>query len=135
MTEEDIPEHLLGEDGEVELGSRNDVVIDDTDTEREWFKVDGKVYWFDLKEVSWEKKTTILEDNLTTNSRTGEIDLDLKGFYRDMMETVIDDMSVEGPLGVFLKGMKPELGDKLQDTVPQPGTVMDEADEGNLEPQ
>lgn len=135
MTEEDIPEYLLDEDGEVELGSRDDVVIDDSETEREWFKVDGKLYWFDMKEVSWEKKTTILEDNLNTNSRTGEIDLDLKGFYRDMMETVIVDMSVDGPLGVFLKGMKPELGDKLQDAVPQPGTVMDEADEGNLETQ
>lgn len=133
--EQDIPEHLLNEDGEVEMGGREDALIDEEDTERKWFKVDGKVYWFDFKEVSWERKTQVLEDNLTTDSRTGEIDLDLKGYYRDMMEEVIVDKSVEGPLGIFLKGMKPELGDQLQDAVPQPGTVMDEEEEGNLEPQ
>lgn len=133
-SEHDIPEHLLDEDGDVQMGGRSDALIDEDDTERQWFKVDGKVYWFDFKDVSWERKTQILENNLTTDSRTGEIDLDLKGYYRDMMEEVIVDKSVEGPIGIFLKGMKPELGDQLQDAVPQPGTVMDEDEEGNSEP-
>lgn len=135
MTNDEIPEHLLGDDEEIEYGSREDALINEDDVEREWFKVDGKVYWFDFGEISWEKKTTILEDNLTTDSRTGEIDLDLKGYYRDMMEETIVDMSVDGPLGVFLKGMKPELGDQLQDAVPQPGTVLDDEEEGNSETQ
>lgn len=131
MTEQDIPEHLLGEDGDVEMGSRTDALIDDSETERKWFKVDGKVYWFDIKEISWEKKTDVLDENLVTDSRTGEIDLDMGGYYRQMMETVIEDKSVEGGLATFLKGMSPELGDQLQDEVPQPGTVMDESEEGN----
>lgn len=131
MSEQEIPDHLLDDDGEVEMGGRGDATIDDSETERKWFKVDGKAYWFDIKEISWEKKTDILDDNLKTDSRTGEIDLDMKGYYRDMMETVIEDKSVEGGLSTFLKGMKPELGDQLQDEVPQPGTVMDEAEEGN----
>lgn len=130
-TTEDIPEHLVEDDENVEFGTREDAVIDPDDTERHWYKVDGKVYWFDIGEVSWEKKTNILDDNLETDSRTGDIDLNLKGFYRDMMEEVIQDFSIDGNLPIFLKGMNPELGDKLQDDVPQPGTVMDEADEGN----
>lgn len=135
MSETEIPDHLLDDDEEVEMGGRDDAVIDSSESERNWYKVDGKVYWFDIKEVSWEKKTDILDDNLQTDSRTGEIELDLKGYYRDMMEEVIVDKSVEGGLATFLKGMKPELGDQLQEDVPQPGTVMDEAEEGNLEPQ
>lgn len=129
--EQEVPEHLVNEDNEVDMGSRQDALIDEDKVEREWFKANNKVYWFELKEVTWERKTQILEDNLTTDSRTGDIDLDLKGYYRDMMEEVIVDMSVEGPIGIFLKGMKPELGDQLQDAVPQPGTVMDEEEEGN----
>lgn len=127
----DIPEHLVEDDEDVEFGDRSDAVIDTDEAERHWYKVDGKVYWFDIGEVSWEKKTDILDRNLETDSRTGEIDLNLKGFYRDMMEEVIVDSSIDGGLATFLKGMKPELGDKLQDDVPQPGTVMDEAEEGN----
>lgn len=134
MTEQDIPDYLLDDDEEVTLGSREDALIDENNVEREWFKVDDKVYWFDMKEVSWERKSEILEENLTTDTRTGDVDLDLKGYYRDMMLEVIVDKSVEGSLPVFLKGMKPELGDQLQEAVPQPGTVMDDDTEGNSEP-
>lgn len=134
MTQNDVPERFLDEDGDVQMGGREDALIDEEDIERKWFKVDGKVYWFDFKEISWEKKTQLLDDSLKTNSRTGEVELDLKGFYRNMMEEVIVDMSVEGTsLPIFLKGMKPELGDKLQDAVPQPGSMLDEDEEGNLE--
>jgi len=133
MTESDIPEHLRTDDEELQMGGRDDALINEDDVEREWFKVDGKAYWFDFKDVSWEKKTQILDDSLQTNSRTGEVELDLKHYYRSMMEEVIVAMSVEGSVPVFLKGMKPELGDKLQDAVPQPGTVMDDDEEGNLE--
>lgn len=134
MTQNDVPERFLDEDGDVQMGGREDALIDEEDIERKWFKVDGKVYWFDFKEISWEKKTQLLDDSLKTNSRTGEVELDLKGFYRNMMEEVIVDMSVEGTsLPIFLKGMKPELGDKLQDAVPQPGSMLDDDEEGNLE--
>lgn len=133
MSESDIPEHLVGEDEEVSLGSREDALIDESEVERKWFKVDDKVYWFDMKEVSWERKTEVLDNNLETHERTGEIELDLVSYYRDMMEEVITEMSVSGSVPLFLKGMKPELGDKLQEEVPQPGTVMDEQEEGNSE--
>lgn len=134
MTEHEVPERFRDEDGDVQMGGREDALIDEEDIERKWFKVDGKVYWFDFKEISWEKKTQLLDDSLKTNSRTGEVELDLKGFYRNMMEEVIVDMSVEGTsIPIFLKGMKPELGDKLQDAVPQPGSMLDEDEEGNLE--
>lgn len=134
MTQNDVPERFLDEDGDVQMGGREDALIDEEDIERKWFKVDGKVYWFDFKEISWEKKTQLLDDSLKTDSRTGEVELDLKGFYRNMMEEVIVDMSVEGTsLPIFLKGMKPELGDKLQDAVPQPGSMLDDDEEGNLE--
>lgn len=134
MTEQEIPERFRGEDGDVQMGGREDALIDEDDLERKWFRVDEKVYWFDFREISWERKTELLDDALKTDSRTGEVELDLKGFYRDMMEEVIVDMSVEGTsIPIFLKGMKPELGDKLQDAVPQPGSMLDEDEEGNLE--
>lgn len=137
VTEDDIPERFKNS-GDVQLGTRDTALISEENTEREWVRVEAEdedepddLYWFDVKEISWEKKTDILDDSLNTDSRTGEIELDLKDFYRSMMEEVIVDMSVEGALPVFLKGMRPEVGDQLQDLVPQPGTVMDEMDEGN----
>jgi hypothetical protein len=132
---DDIPEEF--QDDDVRLGGREDALIDEKNTEREWVRVDNgegepdDLYWFDIKEISWERKTDILDESLQTDSRSGEIELDLKDFYRNMMEEVIADMSVDGPLAVFLKGMRPEVGDQLQEIVPQPGTVMDEVDEGN----
>ena len=130
---EEIPEWLHDEsdDDDLAFGSRTDAVIDASNTDRKWYKVDGKVYWFDLQEVSWDRKTDILDDNLGADPQTGEIELDVRGFYRDMMEECIADKSVEGGLATFLKGMKPELGDQLQQDVPQPGTVMDEVEEKN----
>jgi len=140
MTETDpdeIPERFRDGENGVQMGSRETALIDESNTTREWFKVPGAddepddVYWVEIKEISWEKKTDVLDDSLVTDSRTGDIELDLKGYYRNMMETVIDDISVEGSLPVFLKGMSPEVGDQLQEIVPDPGTVMDEVDEGN----
>jgi hypothetical protein len=131
---QEIPERF--QDEEVQLGSRENALISDDSTTREWIRVENEeenddLYWFDMKEISWERKTDILDESLQTNKRTGEIELDLKDFYRNMMEEVIVDMSVDAPVPVFLKGMRPEVGDQLQDRVPQPGTVMDEMEEGN----
>jgi hypothetical protein len=133
----EIPERFRDGDSEVRMGNRETALINESDTTREWFKIPGDdgepddVYWFDIKDISWEKKTDVLDDSLKTDSRTGEIELDLKDYYRNMMETVIADMSVDGGLAIFLKGMSPEVGDQLQEIVPDPGTVMDEVDEGN----
>lgn len=134
---DEIPEWLQDEDDDLELGSREDALINEQDTDREWLKTsDGKAYWFDIKEISWERKNQILDNNLDMDEQSGDIDLDLTGFYRDMMLEVIVDSNVGGDsLAVFLKGMKPELGDKLQQAVPQPGAVMDEEVEGNSETQ
>lgn len=134
MTDE-IPERF--QDDDVQFGDRSSALIDESATDRTWIKVENEgdesddIYWFDLKQISWERKTDILDNNLETDERSGEVELDLKGFYREMMETVIDDMSVDGGVAVFLKGMRPEIGDQLQQEVPQPGTVMDEMEEGN----
>lgn len=137
---QEIPERFLSDDESdeagVRMGSRENALIDESNTTREWIRVENEdepddIYWFDIREISWEKKTDILDDSLQTDSRSGEIELDLKEFYRTMMEETIADMSVDGKLAIFLKGMSPELGDQLQDRVPDPGTVMDEVDEGN----
>lgn len=137
-TPDEVPERFKDEDGNVRMGTRDDALIDENKTERHWFSVPSddedepdSVYWVDIKQISWEKKTDVLDDSLKTDSRSGEIELDLKGFYRSMMEETIADISVEGPLSIFLKGMSPEVGDQLQEIVPDPGTVMDEVDEGN----
>lgn len=136
-TNDEIPEWLAGEDDDLSLGTREDAMVNTSQTEREWVKTsDGKVYWFDVKEISWEKKNQILDNNLDMDEQSGEVDLDLTGFYRDMMRTVIVDASVGSEsIAVFLKGVKPELGDKLQQIVPQPGAVLDDDTEGNSEAQ
>lgn len=133
---EDIPERIREKYGDdIKMGGREDVLIDADATEREWIEYDGKIYWFDLKEISWERKTEILDDALEADQRTGDVDLNLKGYYRDMMEEVIADASIDGSIPIFLKGMNPEFGDRLQDLMPDPGTVMDEDEEGNSEEQ
>lgn len=130
----DIPEQFADED--VRMGSRENALIDEKDTKREWVRVENgdepdDIYWFDIKEISWERKTEVLDESLETDSRSGDIELELKNYYKNMMEEVIVDMSADSSIPIFLKGMRPEIGDQLQEIVPQPGTVMDEADEGN----
>lgn len=129
---QDIPEEYQG----LELGGRNDVLVTE-DTQREYLEHDEKLYWFDFSEMTWEQKTDILDDNLDVNQDTGDMDLDLKGYYRDVMEEVIVNASVDGSIPIFLKGMKADFGQKLQqlDSVPDPGAVMDEVEEGKSEPQ
>lgn len=136
----EIPERFKRDSVEVVLGSREDAVIDTDNVEREWIPVTEEdpetgeetmeLYWFDMSEVSWERKTEILDQNLNADERTEEVNLDLIGYYRDMMEEVIVDMSVEGSLPTFLKGMNADLGNQLQNRVPQPDTMMEDVDEG-----
>ena len=136
----EIPERFKRDSVEVVLGSREDAVIDTDNVEREWIQVTEEdsetgeetveLYWFDMSEVSWERKTEILDQNLNADERTEEVNLDLIGYYRDMMEEVIVDMSVEGSLPTFLKGMNADLGNQLQNRVPQPDTMMEDVDEG-----
>ena len=129
---QDIPEEYDG----LELGTRDDVLVSD-DTEREYVEFNDKLYWFDFQEITWERKTDILDDNLEVNERTGEMDLDLRGYYRDAMEEVIVDSSIDGGIAIFLKGMKADFGQKLQELeqVPDPGAAMEDADEGKSEQQ
>lgn len=131
----EIPEHIREKaDGDVELADRENALVDTSETTREWITVteDGETlaYWFDIKQVSWEEKTDVLDDHIAAEE-SGDVELDMKGYYRTMMERTIADMSVDGGLATFLKGMRPEVGDKLQQLMPDPGTVMDEVDEGN----
>lgn len=135
MTTE-IPEHIREKaDGDVELADRQDALVDTSSTRREWITTENEdgeteVYWFDIKQVSWEEKTDVLDDHIDADDG-GDVELNMKGYYRTMMERTIADKSVDGGLATFLKGMKPELGDKLQQLMPDPGTVMDDVDEGN----
>lgn len=129
---QDIPEEYA----DLELGTRDDVLVSD-DTEREWFEHDEKAYWFEFGELTWEQKTDLLDDNLDVDQQSGDMDLDLRGYYRDVMEEVIVDSSIDGKIAIFLKGMKADFGQKLQasEHVPDPGAVMDEVEEGKSEQQ
>lgn len=127
----EIPDHLIDEDGEVQFGTLEDALIDERNVEREWVKVNERVYWFDMKEISWEKKTEILDEALEVDQTTEEVELNIKKYYRKMLETMIEDMSVDESVPIFLKGMTPEVGNRLQNLVPEPNSMMEEVDEGN----
>lgn len=117
MSDEEIPEEYQ----DLELGTREDALADSSNTERVYIEADDKLYWFDLKEMSWEKQGKLVDKNLSVDDRSGDMDLDLQGYYRDVMEYKIEDMSVDGSVSIFLKGMGPELGGKLSSKMPDPG--------------
>jgi len=110
-------------------GSRKNVLIDDTQTERHFFMVDGERYWFDVREPSWNKRNEIIDDSLTIGQDATE--LDVAKYYRDMLEHMIVDMSVEGGTSTFLAGVKPELGSKLEQIAPSPTGELTDEEQGN----
>ncbi len=128
--ENDIPEEYQ----DLELGGREDVLVSES-VEREYIEHDGKLFWFDFGEMTWDQKTDIIDENLDVDQNSGEMDLDMKGYYRDVMEEVIVDSSVDGSITTMLRGMEANFGQKLQalEHVPQPGAVMEDVEEGKSE--
>lgn len=113
---------------ELEEGTREDAQVD-SEAERHYFEANGKRYWFDLRQPTWKKKNEIVSDSLKIEE--GGADLRVDDYYLDMLEYMIEDMSVEGDsVRMFLVGLGPELGTQLQDAAPKPGQGLTEDEEG-----
>jgi hypothetical protein len=121
---------------DLDLGGREDVLVSES-VEREYIEHNGKLFWFDFTEMTWDQKTDIIDANLDVDQNSGEMDLNMKGYYRDVMEEVIVDSSIDGSITTMLRGMGASFGQKLQalDAVPQPGAVMEDVEEGKSEQQ
>lgn len=119
---------------ELEDGTREDAQISQ-EAERHYFTADGKRYWFDLKELSWKRRNQLISQNIEVTEEGSELKMD--AYYMDALEEKIVDMSVEGGENVrlFLAGVGPELGDKLEAEAPAPMREMTEAEEGNSDGQ
>lgn len=129
----EIPDEIREKYGDdVEMGTREDALIDDEER-RIWIEHEDKLYWFEIQEITWERKTDILDDALDRDQSTGDVNLSLKDYYRQVMEETIVDTSIDGSLPIFLKGMAPEFGNKLEEYMPQPGTDIPDEEEGNSE--
>ena len=112
-------------------GTREDALVDDS-PERHYVRHDGKRYWFDLIEPTWQKKSNVLDDALKIKRNSRE--LDTTQYYRDMAEYMVQDASVSVEnFNTFLAGAKAGLVEKLLEPVPDPGGATTEDEEGNSE--
>jgi len=119
-------------------GARDDAMVSD-ETERVYIRAENpdgemKRYWFDVKELTWKGKNKIVSDALKIKGEQNDLRIDQ--YYKDVLETIIQDTSVEGVTGekgltIFLAGMSSELGDKLQDVAPNPGKALSDQEEKN----
>jgi hypothetical protein len=124
---------------EHDAGTRDDAMVSD-ETERVYIRAENpdgelKRYWFDVKELTWKGKNKVVSDALKIREEQTELRIDQ--YYKDTLETMIQDTSVEGVTGeqgltIFLAGMNPGLGDKLQEGVaPNPGKALSDQEEKN----
>ena len=112
-------------------GTREDALVDDS-PERHYVRHDGKRYWFDLTEPTWQKKSNVLDDALRIKRNSRE--LDTTQYYRDMADYMVEDASVSVEnFNTFLAGAKAGLVEKLLEPVPDPGGATTEDEEGNSE--
>lgn len=134
MAEAELPEEY----SDYDMGTMEDAMVSDDDIERKYLvdEANEKVWWFDLKEVSWAKKNSILSDSVEQQGGEGKLQAD--AYYRDMMKAMTVEWSGEsGLLGTFLTGLRAELGEQLEQWIPEPAAVQsgDEEEEGNSETQ
>lgn len=111
---------------DLEDGTREDALVSD-EAERVYLRApnqDGEMrrYWFDVKQLTWKGKNQYVSEALKIGEETTELRIDK--YYKDVLEAMIQDSSVEGSLSIFLAGVSPELGQKLQDIAPQPGDAL-----------
>lgn len=115
---------------DLEDGTREDATVNTDETERHYVRANGKRYWFDIKEVTWNKKNEFASNALKIGEDATELHIDQ--YYLDILQFMIDDMSVEGQsVKMFLIGVEPELGSKLQELAPKPGQALSDQEEGN----
>lgn len=113
----------------LEDGSREDAVVSQ-DTERHYLRANGKRYWFDVQEITWNKKNEFASNALVIGEESTDLQIDQ--YYLDVLEHMIEDMSVDGKnVRTFLIGVGPELGSQLEDIAPKPGQGISDREEGN----
>ena len=117
--------------GDLDDGTREDALTDDN-PERHYIRDNGRRYWVDLKEPTWQKKSSVLDDALKIKRNSRE--LDTTQYYRDMLEYMIADASFDHEnLITFLAGARASFVEKLLEPVPDPGGATTEDEEGNSE--
>jgi len=117
--------------GDLNDGTREDALTDDN-PERHYIRDNGRRYWVDLKEPTWQKKSSVLDDALKIKRNSRE--LDTTQYYRDMLEYMIADASFDHEnLITFLTGARASFVEKLLEPVPDPGGATTEDEEGNSE--
>lgn len=119
-------------------GTREDAMVSD-ETERVYIRApdstgEMKQYWFDVKDLTWKGKNQYVSSALKIKEDGADLHTDR--YYKNVLEAMIVDTSVEGVssekgLTIFLAGMSPELGDKLQQIAPKPGKAISDQEEKN----
>lgn len=119
-------------------GTREDAMVSN-ETDRVYIRAENpdgemKRYWFDVKDLTWKGKNKVVSNALKI--REDSTDLRIDQYYKEVLETMIQETSVEGVTGekgltIFLAGMSSDLGDKLQDVAPNPGKALSDQEEKN----
>lgn len=119
-------------------GSRDDAMVSD-EAERVYIRAEnpeGEMvrYWFDVKQLTWKGKNKYVSEALKIGEESTELHID--SYYKNCLEAMIVDTSVDGVdgdsgLSIFLAGMSPQLGTKLQEVAPNPGKALTDQEEKN----
>lgn len=118
---------------DLEDGTREDALVSN-ETERVFIRAPNsegemKRYWFDKKQLTWKGKNKYVSESLKLGEESTELRID--EYYRNVLEAMIEDSSVDGSLSIFLAGVSPELGSKLQELAPKPGKALTDQEEKN----
>lgn len=107
------------------------VTIEGTEENPETGEEEPVLYWFEMREITWQKKNRIFKDNVEQVGGQGQLQIDT--YYREVAEAMItswfgeDDMS----LTQWLTGVGADVGEKLEPHLPDPVNQLEEAEEGN----
>lgn len=118
---------------DIEDGTREDALVSD-EAERVYLRAENstgeeKRYWFDVKDLTWKGKNKYVSESLKIGEEKTELRID--EYYKNVLEAMIQDSSVDGSLSIFLAGVTPELGQKLQELAPKPGDALESQEAKN----
>ena len=116
---------------EAETADRADILVSN-ETERKYVRTeDGRGAWFDLRNPSWNKKKEVLSDCIEADA-SGSGSLELDRYYREMLEFMIADSSVDMEnTATTIRGLSNHVGNQLEEEVPRPSARgIDEEEEG-----